>query len=54
MIIVKPFFKTLAMLLVLALGILYVDYTINSLLGTPKIMVLEYAKEQIFSVFKSY
>ena len=50
----KVFFKTFAMILVLVCGILYVDYTINALLGTPKIMVLEYAKEQIFSAFKSY
>ncbi|MBQ2897631.1 MAG: hypothetical protein IJE46_04850 [Clostridia bacterium] len=46
----KALLKTVLMLLVLVCGILYVDYTINSLLGTPKILVIEYAKQQIFSV----
>ena len=50
----KSILKTLLMLFVLSLGILYVDYTINALLGTPKIMVLEYAKSQIISLLKSY
>ena len=50
----KMALKTIVMLIVLTCGILYVDYTINSLLGTPKIMILEYAKDQIFSALKSY
>ena len=49
----KNIIKTLFMLFILVLGILYVDYTINSLLGTPKILVIDYAKEQIFSVLKN-
>ena len=42
--------KTIFMLIVLVGGILYVDFTVNSLLGTPKILVIEYAKQQIFGV----
>ena len=49
----KHILKTFFMLFILVIGILYVDYTINALLGTPKILVLEYAKEQIFSVLKN-
>jgi hypothetical protein len=41
------------MIFILFAGILYVDYTINSLLGTPKILVIDYAKEQIYSVWKN-
>lgn len=46
----KTAIKTILMLFVLVCGILYVDFTINSLLGTPKILVIEYAKQQIFGV----
>ena len=49
----KNILKTVLMLFILVLGILYVDYTINSLLGTPRILVIDYAKEQIFSVLKN-
>ena len=45
--------KTLAMTFVLVCGILYVDYTINSLLGNPKVVVIDYAKEQLYSVWKN-
>ena len=46
----KAVLKTFLMLVVLGFGILYVDYTINSLLGTPKLKVIEYAKEQILAI----
>ena len=49
----KNALKTFLMIVILVLGILYVDYTINSLLGSPKILVIDYAKEQIFSVLKN-
>ncbi len=49
----KNALKTFLMIVVLVLGILYVDYTINSLLGTPKILVIDYAKEQIWQVLKN-
>ena len=49
----KNILKTIFMLFVLALGILYVDYTVNSLLGNPKVVVIDYAKEQIYSVWKN-
>lgn len=50
MIFMKTIFKTILMLVVLACGILYVDLTVNSLLGTPKILIIEHAKEQISEV----
>jgi len=49
----KTALKTILMLFILTLGILYVDYTTNSLLGTPRIMVVDYAKEQIFKVIRN-
>ena len=49
----KTTLKTLLMLFILALGILYVDYTTNSLLGTPRVMVVDYEKKQIWQVIKN-
>ena len=49
----KTVLKTFLMLAVLIFGILYVDYTVNSLLGNPKVVVIDYAKEQIYSVWKN-
>ena len=46
----KVAIKTVLMIIVLVCGILYVDFTINSLLGTPKVLVIEYAKQQTFGV----
>ena len=46
----KTVLKTFLMLAVLIFGILYVDYTVNSLLGTPKLKVIDYAKEQILAI----
>lgn len=48
----KTTLKTLLMLLVLVCGILYVDLTVNTLLGTPRVLVIEYAKQQIFGVLE--
>ena len=49
----KNALKTFLMIVALVLGILYVDYTINSLMGTPKILVIDYAKEQIWQALKN-
>ena len=49
----KNALKTFLMIVILVFGILYVDYTINSLLGTPKILVIDYAKEQIWQALKN-
>lgn len=46
----KTALKIILMLSVLVIGVLYVDFTINSLLGTPRVLVIDYAKEQIFGV----
>ena len=46
----KTAVKIILMITVLVVGVLYVDFTINSLLGTPKVLVIDYAKQQIFQV----